>query len=304
MIKLDHYEVLLMLKSLRYILYLLPIVLGIFVYLYFQLPEQSQSDLFKTLISTVLGGLLTVFVTLNVNTYNSKQKSALERKKEIYIPITNELNQLLNQNTKKSNWSSLNKKFEFPVIDQLLESPYVFLPKKLKENLKRVTGLVEEFNKIKHYPIAKNIILNNFEHALRHCYGNKGFETYENPEEGRFHYEYPNPYKFMDHHLDELTNIDNMIVDYYENIQLYGDFLDNYKEPLIIEIPDFYDNQTTDIGEFVSAAFPYEDKIYEHKEIKLKQEIYEDIIQEITNAVNQLHVIFREINRRYEKDKY
>ncbi|MGF7048717.1 hypothetical protein J2T13_003225 [Paenibacillus sp. DS2015] len=239
-----------------------------------------------------------------MNTYNSKQKSALERKKEIYIPITNELNQLLNQNTKKSNWSSLNKKFEFPVIDQLLESPYVFLPKKLKENLKRVTGLVEEFNKIKHYPIAKNIILNNFEHALRHCYGNKGFETYENPEEGRFHYEYPNPYKFMDHHLDELTNIDNMIVDYYENIQLYGDFLDNYKEPLIIEIPDFYDNQTTDIGEFVSAAFPYEDKIYEHKEIKLKQEIYEDIIQEITNAVNQLHVIFREINRRYEKDKY
>ncbi|KKO53773.1 hypothetical protein XI25_12470 [Paenibacillus sp. DMB20] len=42
-------------------------------------------------ISTILGGLITVFVTFRVNTYNTQQKAALEKKKDTYIPIEEEL---------------------------------------------------------------------------------------------------------------------------------------------------------------------------------------------------------------------
>jgi hypothetical protein len=290
------------LNSLKYIL--LPIVLLTFVFFYYQQPTNIKADIFKTLIATILGGLLTIFVNLNVSTYTSKKTSALERKKDIYIPINKELTQVINQNKKKSYWSSLNSKFEFPVIDELLESSHVFLPKNLEKNLRNLKSLVEEMNEIYHYPIAENIILDNFEEVLRHCYGEKGFERYENPDENIFHNEFPEPYHHMKHHLGNRKNVDQMVEGNYENIQLYESMLGRYDEPLLFELPDIYENRSIDIGEYVSEFFPVYDKIFEHEKIKLKREVYNDIIEEITNTLNQLRVIFETINKKFERDKY
>lgn len=89
----------------------------------------------KTLICTILGELLTVFVTLRVNTFSTQQKSALEKKKDTCIPIQGELQAVLKQNEKVTYWSSLSKFFDFLVIDKLLDSSFVFLPTKLKTSL-------------------------------------------------------------------------------------------------------------------------------------------------------------------------
>jgi hypothetical protein len=286
--------------SLKYIL--LPLIFIVFIIIFFHQSTTSQTDTLKTLIATILGGLLTVFVNLNISTYTSKKTSSLERKKDVYIPINNELKEILDKNIKTSFWESLNTKFDLPIIEKILESSYIFLPKNLERSLLKIKELLEEMKTISHYPIAEEIILKNFEVALKECYGGKGFDKYENPEENIFNYEFPDPYHFMRSHLLEHANIDRMIEADYENIQTYGSMLSNCKEPLLFELPDIYDYRSIDIGEYISEFYPISDKIYENEQIKFKREIYTEIIAEITKSLNQLRSIFKRINMKYEKD--
>jgi len=297
-------RVCLLLTSLRNYIVILIIVLSIFIYFYFHPSNSSQTDILKTLISTILGGLLTVFVTFRVNTYNAQQKSALEKKKDIYIPIEEELKRILKQNEKVTYWGSLSKSFDFPEIDKQLERSYVFLPKKLKKRLLDIKGLVEELKSINHYSIAENVILNNFEKALKVCYGEKGVVKYENPDEGIFHYEFPKPYEILRYELATRKTIDSMIESPYENIQFYESILNSYDEPLIIELPELYEDRSIGEGEFIAEFFDFSDELYEHEQIKFKREIYEEIIQEINGALKELMIIFKYINTKYEQDKY
>jgi hypothetical protein len=255
------------LTSLRNFIILLIVVLSIFIYLYFHPSNEPQTEILKTLISTILGGLLTVFVTFRVNTYNAKQKSALEKKKDIYIPIEEELKTILKQNEKVTYWGSLSKSFDFPEIDKQLGRSFVFLPKKLKNSLLEIKNLIEELKSINHYSIAKNIILGNFEKALKECYGEKGFVKYENPDEGIFHYEFPEPYEILRHELGSRKTIDNMVERHYENIEFYESILRSYNEPLIIELPDVYENRSIGEGEFIAEFYNFSDRLYEHEQL-------------------------------------
>ncbi|WP_195571738.1 hypothetical protein [Paenibacillus sp. 1001270B_150601_E10] len=293
-----------MLTSLRYLVILLIVILSIFTYLYFRPSNVPQTDILKTLVSTVLGGLITVFVTFRVNTYNAQQKSALEKKKDTYIPIDEELKEVLKKSEKVSYWKSLNTTFDFPEIDKQLERSYVFLPKKLKTNLLKLKSLVEEQKTINHYNIAEEIILNNFARALKDCYGDKGFISYENPDEGIFVYEFPKPYEILKYELSKRETIDNLIEHHYERFEFYESILRSHNEPLIIELPDIYDNRSIEVGEFIAEFYNFSDQLYENEKIKFKREIYEEIIQEIKNASTELKIIFNHINKKYERDKY
>ncbi|MCZ8518856.1 hypothetical protein [Paenibacillus caseinilyticus] len=239
-----------------------------------------------------------------MNSYNAKQKTALERKKDVYIPIETELKKVLKENEKISFWNSLNKKFEFPVVNDLLEQSYIFLPKKLKNDLLEIKELVDELKTINHYSIAENIILNNFETALKDCYGDEVFLTHVDPEAGFIYENFPEPYLILRHDMGTRKNIDLLAENDHESIDFYESLLGNYKEPLKIELPDDNTERTLDVGEYIAYFYPVSNKIREHEKIKQKRDIYLEIIGKIKNALKQLEVIFTYINKNYERDKY
>lgn len=292
-------------RNIKFYMTILTIILGSSLYFVFSHPNGPLTDILKTLIGTLLGGLLSVFVTLQISTYNVKQKSALDRKENIYMPIDKELKEIIKQQETVGYWGSLNQTFEFPKIDELLENSYVFLPKKLKKSLLQIKEFVNELKTINHYSIANDIILENFESALKHFYGNKGFEDYEDSN-GILQYDFPSPYKVLKRELNNHKNIDYIVGDnFFEVIELYGSILNGYKEPLINDVPqEIQEERRIDVVEFIVQFYSGKEEVLENEQIGFKRSIYTDIIAEINNAIQELSVIFTYIHNKYEEDTY
>lgn len=281
------------------------VILGSLFYFVYSHPNDPLTDILKTLIGTLLGGLLSVFVTLQISTYSVKQKSALERKENIYIPIDKELKEIIKQQKKVGYWKSLNQTFQFPKIDELLENSYVFIPKRLKSCLLQMKELVDELKTINHYSIANHIILENFESALKHFYGNTGFENHEDAY-GILQYKFPQPYNVLLMELNKYENIDSIVGENIpEVVDLYGSILRGYTEPTINDVPEeMQEERRISVEEFIAFYYSGREEILENAQIEFKRSIYTDIIAEINNALDELAVIFTYIHNKFEEDKY
>ncbi|WP_405176331.1 hypothetical protein MHI27_11860 [Paenibacillus sp. FSL H8-0261] len=291
-------------KQLRVLVIVLLIALITFIYFYF---KPDQPDIIKTLISTLLGGLITVLVAFNVNSYTSKQKSVLERKKNIYIPINKEFNNILSDCKKDSYWRSLNRRFEMPITDEILNTPYEFLPTKLSMKLNRIKESIDLLKTIDHYSIAKDIILLNFEEFLRGSYGEQDFKVFKRINEydvEEVEYTYPKPYTYMEGYLSKIENIDKLMIEEYENVELYNSILKDYRTPLLFSLSEIYQDRYIDIGEYIFEFNPLTDDVFKNDSINFKRGLYEEITDEINDVIVLLKEIFISIHKNYEKDKY
>lgn len=125
----------------------------------------------NTVFTDVLTGVILLGAGGIVGYFTGKKKSslAIERKRELYQPLLEELDLLCNFLKKEQI-----KKIELPLLNESVVNEYKYgFRRKLKEKCNKLNSLLIQYNNINLISVAQNIIVDIFEESYDELFGSK-----------------------------------------------------------------------------------------------------------------------------------
>ncbi|NFO15527.1 hypothetical protein FDB34_15310 [Clostridium botulinum] len=304
-------------KYWKYILLILIIVLiGVFFKenIYKFLPKDNKENFFTTLLATLIGGIISIALTLIITNRQNKQKAIFERKENIYLPLYNEMKRLKKDMAK----SSLDYNLKNEVIIRILSGYEKNITS--KRVIKLVQQYIEEvkvYLKLDYKKIAIDIIKNNFISGFKELYGSE-IDGYKKVRD------YEGNAELIEQYCEEIEKI-RLIKeeDIIELISLLGtqkpkeiynrylielyDYFINNDRKTVIKLPEpkyaEYGEEASK-GNYIVEKYDFLDVFNKNEQIVKKYESRERINKIIDECIGELEYILTNIYNKYEKDIY
>ncbi|MBN1078304.1 hypothetical protein [Clostridium botulinum] len=304
-------------KYWKYILLILIIVLiGVFFKenVYKVIPKDNKENFFTTILATLIGGIISIALTLIITNRQNKQKAIFERKENIYLPLYNEMKRLKKDMAK----SSLDYNFKNEVIIRIL-SGYEknITSKRVITLLQKYIEEVKVYLKLDYKKIAIDIIKNNFISGFKELYGSE-IDGYEKVRD------YEGNAELIEQYCEEIEKI-RLIKeeDIIELISLLGtqkpkeiynrylielyDYFINNDRKTVIKLPEpkyaEYGEEASK-GNYIVEKYDFLDVFNKNEQIVKKYESRERINKIIDECIGELEYILTNIYNKYEKDIY
>ncbi|POR27185.1 hypothetical protein [Paenibacillus polymyxa] len=244
--------------------------------------------------------------------YHIHISTIMTRKKDLYIPLIEDVIKLIEKCKRSDLFSKLNDTF----IQEVIQKQYKYrLDEQILVFLKEIDNKIKLFNQIDAIYVAKNLILNLFHKGFKELYGDiidGEIPIYFEGELVDYEDVYPEEYD----NIRRISSNDDLVkkaicgeYEYVEfNGELYNPTLVKMFEFALAERNKFHSVQRVPIvawkgpPEFYIASIGNFYSMYsDDEDIKNKKNILKEIISRAENMENTLDQILKEIFEKFEK---
>ncbi|MDU5723266.1 MAG: hypothetical protein E6Z86_14155 [Clostridium butyricum] len=278
------------------------------------IPRDNKENFFTTLLATLVGGIISIVLTLIVTNKQNKQKAIFERKESIYLPLYNDMRRLKKDIEK----SSFDYNFKSEVIIRILSGYEKNITS--KRVIKLVQQYIEEekvYLKLDYKKIAIDVIKNNFISGFKELYGSE-IDKYEKVRD------YEGDAELIEKYCEEVEKIRSITEeDIIELISLLGvqkpkeiynryliEFYDNFinnDRKTVIKLPEpkyaEYGEEASK-GKYIVEKYDFLDVFNKDEQIVKKYKSRERINKIIEKCIEELEYILTDIYNKYEKEIY